>query len=337
MVDADSVEIYDLNGNRQGLEIFTDGMAAVFTLADRIIIADVNSVEIYDPFRVRLGLAINTNSFAIITAAGISARQPRLIVTDWAIAPPFCQVSFYDLNRNPIGLPIACDGLPEVRAAGQRVVVVDDDSVELYDLNRQRRGLEIFTNGRADIRWRDGRLIVIDDATVAFYTPDRTRLGLEIFTNGRAFIPDLAQIGDVPSLAHSLNAAGQVAVQRESQGGGFFVETQRAGQWQGGVFTDIGTAAGQHAIAYAVNEQGQMAGYTTPETGSQHAFIWQPGNLTDLNSLFSGPSAWTELSVAHDLNQVGQVIGWGRIHDETHAFRLTFRPIMQVSLALVVR
>ena len=94
---------------------------------------------------------------------------------------------------------------------------------------------------------------------------------------------------------------------------GWTVTTQqRAVVWQNKHIHDLGTLGGNDAVAYLVNESGQVAGvsYTdtipTVTTGvpTQHAFLWERGNMIDLGT-FGG-----SISAVRALNSRGQVAGY---------------------------
>ncbi len=59
-------------------------------------------------------------------------------------------------------------------------------------------------------------------------------------------------------------------------------------------------------------------------TGSavSHAFLYSEGVWTDLNSFLPPGSGW-QLTVAMDINNSGQIVGWGNIAGQTHAFIMT--------------
>ena len=52
------------------------------------------------------------------------------------------------------------------------------------------------------------------------------------------------------------------------------------------------------------------------------AFLWESGVMTDLNDHLPEGSGW-EVSQADDINDVGQIVGWGIFAGQVRAFLLT--------------
>lgn len=113
------------------------------------------------------------------------------------------------------------------------------------------------------------------------------------------------------SAAVAINDRGQVAGNRE--GGSAFL-------WQKGRLTGIG-ALSRDASSYAaaMNERGQIVGYSETARGDQRAFIWENGKLRSLGTL-GGKDSWVrgesrrgDLNFAtfypEAINELGQVVG----------------------------
>jgi len=60
----------------------------------------------------------------------------------------------------------------------------------------------------------------------------------------------------------------------------------------------------------------------SPRERWYRAFLWEDGVMEDLNDLISSDSGW-ELNDARDINNRGEIVGWGMYKDNEHAFLLT--------------
>jgi hypothetical protein len=80
--------------------------------------------------------------------------------------------------------------------------------------------------------------------------------------------------------------------------------------------------------AGGVGWAGQVVGWCEVSGGSQHACMWQylaPAGwvVYDLNDLILPGSGWDRLIGATDINAAGDIVGWGEIDGDEHAFLLT--------------
>jgi uncharacterized repeat protein (TIGR01451 family) len=80
--------------------------------------------------------------------------------------------------------------------------------------------------------------------------------------------------------------------------------------------TDLSTLGGNSSLAYAINEVGQVIGYSNiAGSQQQRAFVWESGVMTDLGTLGGNYSG------AFAINEAGQVIGNAQtVLGEQHAF-----------------
>lgn len=109
---------------------------------------------------------------------------------------------------------------------------------------------------------------------------------------------------------------------------GWVVGTAQTGQGDlhaflslNGIMTDLGTLGGSMSAAYGVNDREQIVGWSSTGQGlAPHAFLWQQGELRNLNDLVSA-AAWV-LTEATGINNRGQIVGTGWYQGERHAFRL---------------
>jgi probable HAF family extracellular repeat protein len=73
--------------------------------------------------------------------------------------------------------------------------------------------------------------------------------------------------------------------------------------------TNLGTLAQDtNSIAYAINNGGLIVGQSFGGPNGSHAFVYQNGMMTDLNSLMIGHNAFT-LVYANDVNDDGVIVG----------------------------
>jgi probable HAF family extracellular repeat protein len=127
--------------------------------------------------------------------------------------------------------------------------------------------------------------------------------------------------------------------------------------WQNGSMTDLGTLGGTGSVATAINDSGQVVGYSTTADGQTDAFLYAGGAMTDLgagiawginslgqvvgsatpqgggallysggvaidlNTLIPSDSGW-HLLEAHAINDSGQIVGYGTINGTIHGFEL---------------
>jgi probable HAF family extracellular repeat protein len=128
------------------------------------------------------------------------------------------------------------------------------------------------------------------------------------------------------AIAYGNNNRGQIV-------GSVFVSpggaTRYGALWQNGVLTNLGTLPGDmSAIATGINDQGQVVGSTWDSSFNwSHAFIYQDGVMTDLNTLFlKGTNL--RATMANKINERGQISGMGTVLSgpdmgKLHAFLAT--------------
>ncbi len=126
--------------------------------------------------------------------------------------------------------------------------------------------------------------------------------------------------GDADSEAWAINESHQVV------GGARFGDDWQAFLWQAGTMTSLGTLGGIDSIAYDINADGIVVGYSDAPAPMEdpnqpalpdvkRAFLWQSGTMTDLGTL-GGRN-----STAYGIDDGGNVTGWTDTADgERHAF-----------------
>jgi len=144
-----------------------------------------------------------------------------------------------------------------------------------------------------------------------------------VYRNG--IMTDLGTLGSTYSRAFGINDAGEVVGESTTTDDDDAV--LHAFMHRNGAMIDVGTLDGASTYALDINASGQIVGgasrFSPPgETENRRAFLWQDGVMTDLNGLLPPGSGW----VLHDataINDSGQIVGWGSLHNRLRAFLLT--------------
>src|SRR5579871_1268202 len=120
---------------------------------------------------------------------------------------------------------------------------------------------------------------------------------------GRYTLTDLGAVAQESSLAHggapSVNRIRQKVAWKHLPGG----RGVQAYILDHGKRRSLGTLGGKVSYPIALNDAGQVAGYSLRSDQSPHAFLWQDGRMLDLGTL-GGRCSW-----AWDLDWQGHVVG----------------------------
>jgi probable HAF family extracellular repeat protein len=98
-----------------------------------------------------------------------------------------------------------------------------------------------------------------------------------LWQNGR--MRDLGSLGGPVSVASAIDSRGQIVgwaqttVDRCEDVDGYH-NCQHAVVWQRGKIHDLGTLGGAESDAEAINDRGQIVGWTDTKTGQRHAVLW---------------------------------------------------------------
>jgi probable HAF family extracellular repeat protein len=104
----------------------------------------------------------------------------------------------------------------------------------------------------------------------------------------------------------------------------------------GNPLEDLGVLADStRSGAIGINELGQIVG-SSYDPAPEHAFLWESGQMQDLNDLLPAGSGW-ELVAAWGINNAGQIVGQGIIGGEWHAFLLSPSTATTVGTDVVVQ
>src|SRR5437899_12446067 len=97
--------------------------------------------------------------------------------------------------------------------------------------------------------------------------------------------------------------------------------------------TDLGALGGDDTTSAAINNLGQIVGASTTRVGASHAFIWQNGAMTDLNTLLPANSGW-ELVMARLINDSGRIVGDGLYQGVWRLFIMDFAAVNHSPVAV---
>ncbi len=159
--------------------------------------------------------------------------------------------------------------------------------------------------------------------TSAISTNDPPEHPSHAFIYHRGTFTDLGTLGGLYSSGRAINDSNAVVGQASTDidyGSGHTVP--HAYLHHDGAMTDLGTFGGLFAASEAldINNAGQVVGWADTEHAA-HAFLFEAGRLTDLNTLIDPASGWT-LNAAMAINEHQQIAATGCMGGECFALRL---------------
>jgi probable HAF family extracellular repeat protein len=135
---------------------------------------------------------------------------------------------------------------------------------------------------------------------------------------------DLGNLGGTYNVASSINNLGEVVGGAVSPKDGTihaFKWTRETGMQDFGAFP--GAAITVAPCCRTINDRGEMVGFAIDGiTFNSRALIWKDKKPVDLNTLIPKNSPWY-LQGALSVNDAGEIVGYGLINGETHAFLAT--------------
>lgn len=84
---------------------------------------------------------------------------------------------------------------------------------------------------------------------------------------------------------------------------------------------DPGTLGGGSSEAFGMNNANFVVGRSDRNSLGTRAFVWDGNQMRDLNDLLVNGAGWT-LVDARDINDSGQITGYGTFNGQTRAFLL---------------
>ncbi len=140
----------------------------------------------------------------------------------------------------------------------------------------------------------------------------------------------MVEIGTLPnftaSVAVDINNNNQIAgnaYEIGSDQNGQYYSKFRAFLYTGSILNDLGTLKGyENSVVNGLNSSGEVVGSSFNDTQDRQACFWNGSGVHNLNDMLINGSGW-ELIVAADINDNGQIAGWGRYLGQQRAFILT--------------
>lgn len=145
--------------------------------------------------------------------------------------------------------------------------------------------------------------------------------------NGTMTISDLGTLGGATSFAGDINTAGQiVGLSRTTADltvNHAFLWTPTIANGTSGSMIDLGTLGGTVSNAGAINNHGQIVGYSRNAGGDFRTFVWENGVMYDLDTLLPANSGWVTQFYGIDINDSGQIAGTGLFNGVQRAFLIS--------------
>lgn len=139
----------------------------------------------------------------------------------------------------------------------------------------------------------------------------------EAFRWENGVMTPLGTLGGSDSEATAINDAGFiVGVSHNAQG------QLEAFIHDGSQMIGLGTHGFERSAIWNINNQNQMIGYLWNEDGPFHAIYMESGMMIMFSELVPPSTGWTYLE-PHDINDHGQIVGWGMFDGQARGFVMT--------------
>ena len=125
---------------------------------------------------------------------------------------------------------------------------------------------------------------------------------------------DLGTLSGTNSVAFAINNSGRTVGRSSAPGPStrpFRIDPDA--QTLNPAVHDLGTLGGDNASAFGINDAGEIVGQSNliPHITDARAFVYLDEAMYDLNSLISPPATGWTLRVAGDINNHGEIVGYG--------------------------
>lgn len=157
-------------------------------------------------------------------------------------------------------------------------------------------------------------------------------------TDATGSLVALGTLGANDSFAYAINATGDVVGDSVTGANAThaFLFTDAGGMKDLGVFS-----GGVESHAYGINDAGDIVGSAADGAGNMRAFLWRSGSgMRDINDLIP-PNSGCVVTDARDINGSGDIVGFGIIGGQEHAFLIepftgpdTFAPVAVATVTL---
>ena len=148
--------------------------------------------------------------------------------------------------------------------------------------------------------------------------------GYHAFLYDNGVMQDLGTLGGTNSYGRDINDSGQTVGLSDISGD----TEEHAFLYSNGVMQDLGTLGGTTSWALGANNSGQVVGWSYDANGESAAFFYDGSTMIDLCVYASCRSAgWDYLGAAIEINESGEMVGYGVNNGLAHAFIVTTLPI----------
>ncbi|MEH2325945.1 MAG: hypothetical protein V7K32_20785 [Nostoc sp.] len=281
-------------------------------------------------------LTPNVNTISdrgIILGTGDEVRQPIPKPTDRALLWEKDNNGTYNLTINDFGKVESYffDTNESNLIVGRNIDAQEFDK-PLYRENGVVTGLaELGGDGGTARGVNESGQIVgyVDSDGILDGVTKNTAILWEKDVNGAYQLTNLGTFGAEQATLRDINNGGEIIGSTSNGTGATATSTPFLLQTDG-TFTAIGSLGGNTGSVNSINEFGQVVGASQIAAGTNHAYVWSNGVLTDLNNLITTPLTYNgsvvTLTSATSINEFGQIVATG-----TYTYEDTSTPTPTIS------